>query len=74
MPRYYFEIKDCHRLVDPTGSNFKNDNDAIAYAKLVAIEVALDVPKMEPKRHIFVLNENRCVLFRVPVYSNPQAS
>jgi uncharacterized protein DUF6894 len=30
MPRYYFDIKDGHRLVDPSGSNFKDDDDAIA--------------------------------------------
>ena len=30
MPHYYFDIEDGHRLVDPSGLNFKNDDDAIA--------------------------------------------
>jgi hypothetical protein len=30
MPHYYFDIKDGHRLVDPSGSEFKNDDAAIA--------------------------------------------
>jgi len=29
MPQYYFDIKDGHRLVDPSGSKFNNDDDAI---------------------------------------------
>lgn len=28
MPHYYFDIKDSHRLVDPSGLDFKNDDDA----------------------------------------------
>ena len=42
MARYYFDIKNGHRLVDPSGSDCENDSDAIEKAKLLAIAVSLD--------------------------------
>ena len=45
MPRYYFDIKDGHRSVDPLGRAFKNDHDAIERAKAVAIVVSIDQRK-----------------------------
>lgn len=74
MPRYFFDIADGHRLVDPSGSNFKNDADAIDNAKVVAIQVALDTPRIDPKRYISVLDEARKEISRVPVYSTPAAA
>ncbi len=69
MPRYYFDIKDGHRLVDPSGLEFKNDDAAIAKAEVIAIGVSLDKPAVDPERHIAVLNESRVEIFKVPVYS-----
>lgn len=74
MPTYFFDIKDGHRLVDPSGRKFKNDGDAIAMAKVFAIQVSLDAPKVDPTRHIAVLNQDRDEVFRVPVYSKPATS
>jgi hypothetical protein len=74
MPHYYFDIKDGHRLVDPSGLNFKNDDDALAKAEVIAIGVSLDSPAVDPERHIAVLNDSRKELFRVPVYSKPSMS
>jgi hypothetical protein len=74
MPHYYFDIKDGHRLVDPSGLNFKNDDDAIAKAEVIAIGVSLDKPAVDPERHIAVLNNAREEIFRVPVYSKPSMS
>jgi hypothetical protein len=71
MPHYYFDIKDGHRLVDPSGLNFKDDDDAFAKAAVIAIGVSLDKPAVDPERHIAVLNELREEIFRVPVYSKP---
>lgn len=71
MPRYYFDIKNGHRLVDASGMNFANDEDAIARAKVLAIQVSLDTPKVDPKRHIAVLNQDGDEVSRVPVYSKP---
>ena len=33
MPRYFFDIKNGHKLVDPSGTDCKNDTDAIDKAK-----------------------------------------
>jgi hypothetical protein len=74
MPHYYFDTNDGHRLVDPSGLDFKNDDAAIAKAKVIAIGVSLDKPAVDPKRHIVVLNGSREEIFRVPVYSKPSMS
>ena len=74
MPHYYFDVKDGHSLVDPCGSEFKNDDAAIAKAKVIAIGVSLDKPAVDPERHIAVLNESREEIFKVPVYSKPSMS
>jgi hypothetical protein len=74
MPHYYFDIKDGHTLVDPSGLSFKTDDDAIARAQAIAIMVSIDTPLVDPKRHIAVLNGSRDEIFRVPVYSKPTMS
>jgi uncharacterized protein DUF6894 len=74
MPHYYFDIKDGHGLVDPSGSEFKIDDAAIAKAKVIAIGVSLDKPAVDPKRRIAVLNGSREQIFSVPVYSKPSMS
>jgi hypothetical protein len=74
MPHYYFDIKDGHTLGDPSGLNFRTDDDAIARAEAIAIVVSIDTPLVDPKRHIAVLNGSREEIFRVPVYSKPTMS
>ncbi len=71
MPRYFFDIKDGHRLIDPSGRDFANDADAIARAETFAIQVSLDTPRVDPARYIAVLNDARYEVSRVPVYSKP---
>jgi hypothetical protein len=74
MPHYYFDIIDGHGLVDRSGWDFKDDDDAIAEANVIAIGVSLDKPAVDPERHIAVLNDSREEIFRVPVYSKPSMS
>ena len=74
MPHYYFDIQDGQRIADPSGSDLKNDDAAIAKAKVIAIGVSLDKPAVDPKRHIAVLNGSREQIFSVPVYSRPAMS
>jgi hypothetical protein len=74
MPHYYFDIKDGHTVADPSGLNFRNDDDAISRAQAIAIVVSIDKPEADPKRHIAVLNGSREEIFRVPVYSKPSMS
>jgi hypothetical protein len=71
MPRYFFDIKDGHRFVDPSGSNFERDADAIDRAKVIAIGVSLDQPEVDPERHIAVRNDAGLQVCKVPVYSKP---
>jgi hypothetical protein len=71
MPHYYFDIKDGHRFVDPSGSDLKNDDAAIAKAKVLA-GVSIDQPAVDPKRHIVVLNGSREQILACPFISNHQ--
>jgi hypothetical protein len=71
MPHYLFDIKDGHRLVDPAGSNCKNDTAAIEKARVLAIGVSLDKPAVDPTRRISVLDAHRIEISTVPVYSKP---
>jgi len=48
MPRYYFDINDGDTLVDPCGLICANDEDAIARAEVVAVQVSLDKPINRP--------------------------
>jgi hypothetical protein len=59
MPRYFFDIKDGHRFVDPSGSNWKDDAAAFEKARVLAIAGSLDKPAVDPTRHISVLNADR---------------
>jgi hypothetical protein len=71
MPHYFFDIKNGHRLVDPSGSDCKNDTAAIEKARVLAIGVSLDKPAVDPTRRISVLNADRTEISTVPVYSKP---
>jgi hypothetical protein len=71
MPRYFFDIKDGHRLVDPAGRNCKDDTAAIEMARVLAIGVSLDTPAVDPSRVISVLNSARQEIFQASVYSKP---
>jgi hypothetical protein len=71
MPHYFFDIQDGHRLVDPSGSDCKNDTAAMEKARVLAIGVSLDKPAVDPTRRISVLNANRVEISSVTVYSKP---
>jgi hypothetical protein len=73
MPRYYFDIKNGHRLVDPSGSDCESDTDAVDKAKVIAIGVSLDKPAVDPERHILVIDDTGREVSRVAVYSKPSA-
>ena len=74
MPHYYFDIKDGHTLVDRSGLDFKDDDDAIAKAEVIAIGVSLDKPAVDPKRHIAVIDDAGQEISKVAVYSKPSMS
>jgi hypothetical protein len=74
MPRYFFDIKDGHTLVDPSGRECKDDAAAREMARVLAIGVSLDTPAVDPTRFISVLNDARQEIFQEAVYSKPLAS
>jgi hypothetical protein len=71
MPRYFFDVKDGHRLFDASGFVCDNDPDAIIKATVLAIGVSLDKPEDDPERHISIINDEGREIGNVPVYSKP---
>jgi hypothetical protein len=57
MPRYYFDVMNGHRLIDPAGVDCANDAEATRQAKFIAARIAEEVPAS--KRRLAVLNEQR---------------
>jgi hypothetical protein len=71
MPRYFFDIQDGHKLIDPSGFDCKNDAAAIEKAGILAIGVSLDKPEVDPTRHITIRDNMGKQVSTVPVYSTP---
>jgi hypothetical protein len=58
MPRYYFDVKNGHRLIDPAGVECATDEEATKQAKLIAATIAGDSPA-SIKRRVAVLDDQR---------------
>jgi uncharacterized protein DUF6894 len=71
MPRYFFDVKDGHRLFDASGFVCDDDTDAIIRATVLAIGVSLDKPEDDPERRIAIINDAGREIGTVPVYSRP---
>jgi hypothetical protein len=71
IPHYFFDIKDGHRLVDPSGSQSENDKAAIERAKVLAIGVSLDKPAVDPMPRISIQTADMVEISTVPIYSKP---
>ena len=57
MPRYFFDVKDGHRLFDSSGFVCEDDTDAIIRATVLAIGVSLDTPEDDPERRIAIIHD-----------------
>jgi hypothetical protein len=57
MPRYFFNVKDGHRLFDASGFVCEDDTDAIIRATVLAMGVSLDKPEDDPERRIAIIND-----------------
>ena len=58
MPRYFFDIKNGHRLVDPSGLDCLDDADAISKGETMARRIEADGSvDMDPQRHVAVIND-----------------
>ena len=73
MPRYYFDVKNGHRLIDPSGLECQDDQDAIMQAAFIAAQIAMDVPDTSGGRSIAVLNNAREEIIKVPVPTNSKS-
>jgi hypothetical protein len=71
MQRYFFDVKDGHRLFDASGFVCEDDTDAIIRATVLAIGVSLDAPEDDPERRIAIINDAGREIGNVPVYSKP---
>jgi hypothetical protein len=67
MPKYYFDLVDGSRLIDPTGLDCRDDHDANAKAKIIAKQIEAEIPEAPVQRHVEVLNEERAKVAKVPV-------
>ena len=59
--------------LDPNGQSLKNEAEAIAKAKVMAIGVSLDKPEVDPMRRIVIRDDGGQEIFNEPVYSTPMA-
>jgi hypothetical protein len=71
MPRYFFDVKDGHRVLDPSGFVCDDDTGALIKAAVLAIGVSLDKPEDDPTRRVAIINDQGCEIGTVPVYSRP---
>jgi hypothetical protein len=71
MPRYFFDVKDGHRLFDAAGFLCDNDVDAVVRGAVLAVGVSLDKPEDNPERRIAIINDAGREIGSVPVYSTP---
>ncbi len=71
MPRYFFDVKDGHRLFDSTGFVCDDDIEAITRATVLAIGVSLDKPEDDPDRRVAIIDDEGHEIGTVPVYSKP---
>jgi hypothetical protein len=71
MPRYFFDLKGDHGLIDPCGLVCASDADALDRAKTLAIGISLDKPLVDPGRRVSLRNDAGEEISSVPVYSTP---
>jgi hypothetical protein len=58
MPRFFFDVKDGHRLIDPAGLDCRDAEQAMAQAGVIADQIAADAPASSG-RHVSVLDDER---------------
>jgi hypothetical protein len=66
VPRYFFDVKNGHRLIDPAGVDCRDDREAIRTGLMIARQIAADAPTTQP-RHVEVLNDDRQQVGEVPI-------
>ena len=70
MPLYFFDVKDGHRLTDPSGLECRDDQDAEQKAIVIAQQIARDSPP-SAVRYVAILNGDRREIGKVKIDCNP---
>lgn len=66
MPRYFFDVKNGHRLVDPVGVDCKSEAQARRQGEAVAKHIAEESPRSVARKVAVVDDEGREVA-NVPI-------
>jgi hypothetical protein len=66
MARYYFDVKNGHRLVDPAGVDCIGDDAAKRQGKAIARQIAADVPQSQA-RHVAVRDDEGREVADIPI-------
>ena len=66
MPRYYFDVKNGHRLIDPAGVDCVGDDAARKQAEMIAHQIAADVPASVARR-VAVLDDKGREVAVIPI-------
>jgi len=70
MPHYYFYVRNGRRHKDSLGLDCRDDNGAIAKAKFIATQIAIDSAPLN-RRHVAVPNDAGDEIFEAPIRSKP---
>ena len=68
MPRYFFDLKSGHRLIDPAGLDCSGDDEAFATAKMIATHIAQDTSGAGGQRHIAIMDSAGKEIGKIPVH------
>jgi hypothetical protein len=69
MSRYFFDVKNGHRLVDPAGLDCSDDEEAISNAQTIARLIAREAPT-DAERKVAVVDDEGREISAVPVEDN----
>lgn len=71
MPRYFFDIKDGRRIVDPSGLDCLDDTDAISKGETMARQIEADRSVDMDPRHVVVIDAEGQQIGKIAVQRAP---
>jgi hypothetical protein len=74
MSRYFFDVENGHRLIDPAGLDCRDEEEARDQAIHIAHQIAMEAPHTSVGRQIAILNSDRQEIGKVPVRLNGKAA
>ncbi len=64
--RYFFDVKNGHRLIDPSGLDCRDYQEAIDAGEVIARQIAEDAPPTQA-RHVEILDVDRQIVGQVTI-------